>query len=349
MARHTHILPILVILVILVILLSGCRNKVTSSDKQAAHSRYVSGFPTGNLSGAIEAVTRSVKKIYSVSSYETYQFRREDRITPYHLQLGYFKQKAWGIISTNETVFGTATVIGSQKPKVALLTCAHVVTSPDTLISYFDPATGETTHYIQRISIKTKQENWVKDLGDCGSFNVIAADESADIAILGNTCDGITDTIPQLTSPAGQASDLGWGNFVYILGYPLGNQTITSGIVSPSPKRPSGEFSVDALLNKGYSGGIILAIHTGLLNFELVGMVITVSSSVDEYLKPSSDGAATPEWIPYTGNVYVAKNNNIQYGLNEVVPMESIREFYAKNRAGIVTAGYNLDEFFQLH
>ena len=141
------------------LVLSGCTaTKDSSSAKTLTKKTYDSEFPAGNASDALAAITRSVKKLYSVSSYTTYQYRREDKITAYNLKQGSYKQKAWGIISTNETVSGTATVIGSLKPKVALLTCAHIVTSPDTLISYFEPTAEETAHYIKRISIKRKRK-----------------------------------------------------------------------------------------------------------------------------------------------------------------------------------------------
>jgi hypothetical protein len=107
-----------------------------------------------------------------------------------------------------------------------------------------------------------------------------------------------------------------------------------------------GEFTIDALLNKGYSGGIILAHRGGAPYFELVGMVKSVNSSREVYLKPVSDHERTPDWIPYKGEIFVEKSDNIQYGLNAVVPMESILEFYMKNRQTLMLNGYNLDHFF---
>jgi len=266
----------------------------------------------------------------------------------YQILQGRFKNSAWGVISTSETVFGSGTILAAGKSKIVLLTCAHVVNSPDTLISYFETTDEDPTRCIQSISLKEKQENWVKDLSACGSFNVLASDDLTDIALLGQNCERLTDTVMSLPYPAGRARDLGWGSFVYIFGYPLGNQVVTHGITSPSPKRPSGEFFIDALLNKGYSGGIIMALRNGLPNFELVGMVKTVNSTREEFLKPASGEQRKPEWLPYSGEIFTGKIDHIQYGLNVVVTAEEILDFYKNNRHTIHSRGYNLDGFFEI-
>jgi len=326
---------------------TGCvKNKIGTAKKETNHGRYGSEFPTRNASDEIEEITRSVKKVYSVSHYTTYQFRQEAKITGYQIQNGTYKKAAWGVISTNETVFGTATVIGFSNSQVALLTCAHIVNSPDTLINYFEPAGENPTRYIQRFSVKEKQENWVKDISSCGSFQILAIDIPNDIAILGKKCETLTDTVVPFSYPSGRAKELTWGSFVYVFGYPMGGMVVTRGIVSPAAKRPMGEFSVDALLNKGFSGGIIVALRDGVPNFELVGMVITVNSSREEFLKPASGQPHTPDWFPYKGEMFVGKSDNIQYGLNAVVPFESIIDFYKTHRQDVIANGYNLDGFF---
>jgi hypothetical protein len=332
---------------LILLVIAGCsKNKLASTFRETGSGRYGSEFPTKNASDELENITHSVKKVYSVSSYTTYQFRKESKITGYHLRQGTYKKSAWGVISTNETVFGTATILGYDKFKVALLTCAHIVDSPDTLISYFETEEDDPVQYIHHFSIKEKQENWVKELSSCGSFTVLATDKQNDIAILGKNCESLTDTVIPFVYPPGLAGEMGWGTFVYVFGYPMGNQVLTKGIVSPAAKRPMGEFSIDALLNKGYSGGIILALRNGEPGFELVGMVKTVSSNREEFLKPSSDQQRTPDWLPYQGEIYLGKSDQIQYGLNTVVPYESILSFYMKNRNDLVSNGYNLDHFF---
>jgi len=326
---------------------SACIHKKASLVRvQKEHEGYDSRFPSGNVSDDLAAATRAVKKIYSISSYTTWKFKRESAITRFDILTGSYKKEAWGIISTKETVFGTAVVISSPARKVALLTCAHIIDSPDTLISYFPPQGDDPVACIQSFSVKEKQENWVKDLPSCGSFTVLASDIPGDIAILGKDCESLTDTVTMFPFPAGRVNDLGWGSFVYIFGYPLGNLMVTTGIVSPLSKRPQGEFSVDALLNKGCSGGVILALRNGVPNFELVGLVKNVGSDREEFLRPAAGTAPGIDWMPYKGEINAATREVIQYGLNAVVPVGAILDFYKKNRRSLIEAGYNLDCFF---
>ena len=344
MARHLFIYSL-----ILLFFSSGCVNKkLAVISRGFSDGRYDSEFPSKNASTEIERITHSIKKLYCVSSYTTYQFKKEAKITWYHIRQGTYKKAAWGIISTNETTFGTATIIGVTNSRVALLTCAHIIHSRDTLVSYFEPSEEDPLLYIKSFSIKEKQENWVKDLSDCGSFPVLAADFSSDIALLGKKCETLMDTVVPFSYPSGKAKELEWGSFVYVLGYPMGNLIVTKGIVSLPSKRPSGEFTLDALLNKGCSGGIILAIRDGVPNFELVGIVKTVNSSQDQFLKPAEDDYRYTDYIPYKGDIYVGSSERIQYGLNAVVPIETIQDFYQKNRMELLKNGFDLDRFFRI-
>ena len=45
-------------------------------------------------------------------------------------------------------------------------------------------------------------------------------------------------------------------------------------------------FLVDAVFNRGYSGGIVLAIRDGVPNFELVGLVKSVPAEYEYVMKP---------------------------------------------------------------
>lgn len=325
----------------------GCAVKRADPVRPVSGSSvYVSGSPVALADVELERISRSVKKVYSISSYRTWQFRREARITGYQVMQGKFKQAAWGVLSTNETVFGTATVMGISGTSVALLTCAHVVTSPDTVMSWFESTDDDPVSYLKSFSVKEKQEHWVRDLSSCGSFVILAADRENDIAIIGKRCEGLADTVTTFSIPAGRAKDLTWGSFVCLMGYPMGNQVVTTGMVSPARKRPMGEFSVDALLNKGCSGGIILAARRGGAGFELVGMVKNVSSVREDFLKPAPDQPRSPDWMPYEGAVYAGTREEIQYGLNAVVTIETISGFYSGNRQVLLQQGYELDSFF---
>ena len=343
--RLTSILSFLILLLVL----SGCMNReYRAYQKSLRDGRYDSEFPAHNASQEIGSIAQSVKKIYSVSHYTTWQFDRASGVLNHHLRSGIYAKMSVGTISTQETVFGTATVIMAGAGKIAVLTCGHVVTSPDTLVTWYDPSGEDQMPFIKSISVKTKQENWVRDLGSCGSFTLLASDPELDIAILGKTC-GTPDPLPVVFPyPYGNAEELDWGSFVYIFGYPMGNPVVTKALVSKSVKGGPGDFTVDALLNKGYSGGIILAIRDGVPNFELVGMIKSVSSEEEYYLRPSSDDKKYYEIFPYRGDVFVGSLEQVHYGLNFTIPAGKILDFYRRNREELIRQGYDLDPFFGL-
>jgi hypothetical protein len=347
MQTGRHILPIILAILVASCLLASCADKTAPARNPGlTDGRYDGEYPASGDSSGMETVIRSVKKLYSVSHYTTWQFSKEARVTPYHLFSGAFRKLALGTISTQETVFGTATILPSAPGTVALLTCAHVVTARDTLISFFDPDSETSIGYIRSISLKEKQENWVKDLSPCGPFPVLASDAATDIAILSKPCEAPGTAAPAFPFPMGHAGELRWGSVVYIFGYPLGNPAVTRAIVSKPDPADAPEFSVDALLNKGFSGGVILAVRDGMPHFELVGMVKSVSSKEEYYLRPASDDKKYYEVFPYTGEIHIGTSETVSYGLNYVIPAETIRAFCSMHKDELARAGISTELFF---
>lgn len=332
-------------LLLLPLFLFSCARAV--QPRPADGGRYVADFP-GEHSDDFDRIALSVKKVYSVTTYLTCQFRREDRVTLYHLRNGSWKKMAWGEITTQETVFGTGTIVGSGNGRVAVLTSSHIVNRPDTLTTLFDPEETDPAPCLRSASVRLKQEIWVRDLSAFGPFRVVAEDPAADIALLGKTVGPMADTLSRFPGRAGYARELGWGGILYIMGYPMGTLSLTRGLASPLSRRSSGEFTVDALLNKGFSGGPILAIRSKDGIPEPVGMVKTVSTLRKDLVRPATGAEQTPEWIPYRGESFVTGLEQVQYGLNVVVPMETIRAFYLQNRNALLKEGFDLDPFFGL-
>ena len=336
-------------LLALLFLFGACMNRELRDYRKAfSDGRYDSEFPSRNASDEIGAIAASVRKLYSVSHYTTWQFGRESQVTWFHIRSGLYTRMAAGTIETQEAVAGSATVVLSDGKKTALLTCDHIVHSPDTLVNWYEPLGGEQMPVIQSISVKTKQENWVRELGDCGPFTVLASDPELDVAVIGKTCAAVTRDPIVFPYPYGCSSELEWGSFVYIFGYPMGMPVVTKAIVSKSLRNDPDEFTVDALLNKGYSGGLILAIRDGVPHFELVGMVKSVSSDEESYLRPAQEDKRYYEVFPYKGEVFANTREQVHYGLNFTVPAGKILDFYKKNRPELVRNGYNLDSFFGL-
>jgi hypothetical protein len=341
---------ILVFFLLSFLILAGCSQKPVkvATVVPVSNGHYDSRFPSNDASDELEAITRSVCKVYSVATYKTYYFKEGMAVTRADLASGSYLYKLFGITTTTETTSGTATVIYHAFGRIAMISCAHVLVSPDTLITYYQALKDEPEQFINSVSIKDKQESFVREAGACGSMDILAIDRKSDVAIIGKECNTAGDPAPAFGYPVGNTLGLGWGTFVYIIGYPLGTLMITKGIVSRPKAGGSGSFLVDAVFNKGFSGGIILALKNGVPNFELVGMIRSVPSQKEYFIKPEKEAydAAYDENATYKGELYVGKHEAISYGVTAVVPVEQISELYKNNRSALISSGFNLDGFF---
>ncbi len=309
--------------------------------------KYRTAFPTSNVSSELENILLSVKKITNYSSYRTYVFDDNTHITLSDLNSEGILDRTRAGIVTNDATAGTALLIYSDGKHLAMLTCAHAVKAPDTIIQWDEYSDLQNNHFIQSISVKTKQQLYVRGMPEGSKFRVLASDTKNDIAIIGAEYNEPVNGIPVFGYPCGNSSGLCWGSFLYLAGYPTGQQMLAHGIVSTLPDK-TGSFLTDAPFNEGFSGGIALAVTEVGEHFELVGMARSVAGTLSYVLKPEKENhefiynAA----IPYKGNVYVSQKKDINFGVTSVISTRQIRQFYAENREKLILAGFNLDEFF---
>jgi hypothetical protein len=338
--------------ILLSALIFGCHRKTIPSTNPTVikDGRYDTEFPSSQCSDELASISRCVRKLYGVAYYKTYYFSESNLITKKEIASGVYKKTALSISVSPESVSGTATLIFNQNNRIALLTCAHTLDFPDTLVSYYLKGDEDEGHgtCIKSFSIKDKQETFIKDLPVCGSFVNLAMDPVNDIAIIGKKCEGMIEHPDLFSYSTGNAKELGWGSFIYIFGYPMGNLMVTHGIVSNPNMDFHGTFMTDALFNKGFSGGIVVAIRNGVPAFELVGMIKSAFSNKDYFLRPEKDidEYQYNESAPYQGQQFVGTSEVIKYGVTYAVSIETIRNFYRKYRDELVTNGYDLDAFF---
>lgn len=332
------------------ILLSSCSSSLSKIVLPELHDgEYDSEFPYKNASIELEEITGSIRMINSMAFFKSYSFSQNTELKKNDPRFKHLKNYAATETLFNETLGGTATVIFKKNGSVALLTCAHIIDFPDTLIYYYSNQAGERTNYISGIAIKTKQSISLPELENKNELTVLAIDSKKDLALLGGNIH-LDDYIKLHTFkyPLGKSKSLNWGAFVYLFGYPLNNKMVTKGIVSPAKNKGENIFYVDANINKGFSGGIVLAIKDGIPNFELVGIVKSGSAKIDYYLKPQ-DGKDYPlanSHIPFTEEIYVDKNINLRYGIANIIPIESVLSFLETNSALLKKNGYTIDNFF---
>lgn len=304
--------------------------------------RYDSEFPYKSCSRELEQITKTVRKLFCNIKYKNYIFNYQDGVTVSGLDPEDFR-KAADISYFQNSVAGTGTIIYYDKQKIALLTCAHVVTHPDTLYTFYKNNDPQAEKIIQSISIKQQQDNFVIGIPEGGSFELLLADEKFDIAILHKTFKNTPKfDIFALNYAFGKARDLEWGSFVYLIGFPKGYKIITKGIVSHPNRDKHGSFLIDALFNRGLSGGILLAIRDGVPNFEVVGITTSAAAEYATVLVPER-GWEYDETVPYEGEIYVDNKKNINYGITRAIASEAIMELVKNNKNILTKHGLDLD------
>ena len=307
--------------------------------------KYDSEFPYRGCSTQLEEIGESVKMINAIAYYRTYTFDAAERIRPEDVTVELLRNPRTHSVVSSSQASGTATIITSGDRRVVLLTCAHVVGFPDTITSFHIGTDRRSTGFIHTISFKEKQTNYIAVFPEGGELEILAMDREQDVALLGKTFESEPFPRPRVFMyPAGRARELEWGTFVYLFGYPTGHKMVTKAIVSSPNKDKRGAFLVDAVFTPGFSGGIALAIRDGVPNFELVGIAKLVSGRSSYVLVPPLEDGM-PDYdplVPYTGDLYVLKRTEIEYGIVQAVPVETILEFIDAHRRDLASRGYTV-------
>lgn len=344
-----HINTKLLLMAILLVSLVSCK-------KQAYHyvyptlsdGRYDSEFPYKNCSSQLEEITSTITKVYCIAKYETYIFEYNEAVTGVNIKQGIQNKKYKQSHVSNESVAGTAILIHNDNNRIALLTCAHIINFPDTLLSFHHKKFPFSDDYIHSASIKKSHTIFSQDVPGDKKLEILCMDKQNDIALLGKAIEESKSQKRIFDYPLGDSKSLEWGSFTYIIGYPIGRKMITKGIVSNPDFNEKGSFMIDALFNEGFSGGAILAVKDGVPNFELVGIAKSVAVTHENILKPEKE---SHEYVynpntPYKGETYVKLRKKINYGVTYAVSTSLIKDFYDRNKKNLEDKGYYLAHFF---
>lgn len=305
--------------------------------------KYDSEFPYKSTSDELNKISETIQRVNTTAFYKIYVFNEKDNYT-----LTSLKNKKLSDLEIREALAdnsasGTAVTVYSENGNVVLLTCAHTITLPDTIIAYKYDDLGFATNYIESISIKEKQVIYVAGFPDGSQVDILAADKQLDIALIGRKYGAQKGIFfPTFNYPLGKAKEVEWGTFVYLVGYPINFKMITKAIVSSPRKDDAGSFLVDAVVNPGFSGGLVLAIRDGVPNFELIGMVQWVPEEEESLIYPENlkTKSTYNPVVPYKGNIYVRKHSSIRYGIARVIPVESIIAFLLQNKSYLNQQGF---------
>jgi len=310
--------------------------------------KYDSEFPYKGCSDQLEEISISTKRINSTAFYKTYTFNQSDKLKLDEIRSENILELAVTEGYADQSSSGTATIIYAGIGRVALLTCAHTIHYPDTIISYTADADGNKTDFVDAMLIKESQLVYVAGFPGNSQVEILTIDTELDLAIIGRDYGAFSDAVfPVFNYPLGKAKELEWGTFVYVFGYPLSYLMITSAIVSTPNKDESGSFVLDAVVNRGSSGALVLAIKDGVPNFELVGIVQWVPEEETNILTPKKlkNNEAYNPIVPYTGKEFVKRYSSIRYGIANIISIETVIGFLEKNRRILNEKKFYFDEF----
>jgi hypothetical protein len=332
-------------LLMAVSILISCNNssKKYPSASQLNDGLYDSVFPNRPTSEYLRNIAASVKLISVFSVYNVYSYEEN---TPKSLILNNPEKYAYQIYVEEKPANGTGTVIYNRGGVVGLLTCAHVVSTPDTVIRYFD----DDSLMIKSIQILKRQTRIVVGLDDFQDFEIFKLDRKNDLALIGKKIPlKNAEKISIFPFKPGRSSDIDWGTFTYIFGYPKGKIMVSTAIVSSPPTRKNDKFILDASLPRGISGGMVLALRNGPPNFELIGMINAVSADLAKVLVPDRrmNSQNDHPGRPYTGDIYAKIVPRVSYGIEYAIGIDKIMKFLSNNRKTLALYGFKNEYFFK--
>ena len=211
--------------------------------------KYDSEFPYKGASDELREISQTVHMINSTAFYKTYLFDQSAELTKENLTAADLSKIATSEGYADQSTSGTGTAIFYTEGKIAILTCAHVVEDPDTIISYFVDEEGQFTEFIEAVFIKERQSVYAIGFPEGSEFEILAVDTKTDLAVIGKDYKSLSNLkFPIFNYPLGLAKELDWGSFVYVFGYPINHQMVTKAIVSNPNRDEQGSFLIDAAI-----------------------------------------------------------------------------------------------------
>lgn len=247
-----------------------------------------------------------------------------------------------GIVTATDykTLSGGGLIIdlNNSTSMYTILTSSHLVFPEDTTDIYFLDENGiETDVLFARYIVKDIRISVLAPNNWRAEAELIANDPVSDLAVIAVNTERLLGA--PFPNPMGYEKQLGWGDWVFLFGYPKGIKQLTGGWVSEAPYR--GTLGVDAVVRYGYSGGPVFAIDDAKLIF--VGLIKSVPRSTLEYVAPD---ASLPLGYHLTsedlGKLVVKREIMVEYGTAYFVSPQAIKEFMKLARAPMENRGVEL-------
>lgn len=336
-------------------ILTSCSQSARTERDPGPQAYYTTAYPARDVSADLDRLLASLVRIQVGASYTNYIFAREEAPTGARLQITGAPLLAQAIDTVRSTPSRAATgsVVSVNSRRVLILTTAHAIHFPDTIIEYFDsqPRDIDTTstdfRRVESVAIKTRELAAIGTPGIVEPFEIIARNQNDDLALIGVTFQTRPEVEPLRALPLtfGAPARLSWGSLVYVLGYPAGFRMVTQGMVSEPGRVVEGSFLIDGLWNEGMSGAPVIALRGENSEMEWVGIARAASARTDHRLIPEEGSQSEyPTRRPYDGPIYLEEVQDIRYGITFAVPGTVIRRFIDDQRDLLEERGYRVPD-----
>jgi hypothetical protein len=233
--------------------------------------------------------------------------------------------------SDSRTLKGGGLIIDADMAtrQYAILTSNHLVSPADTINFFFKDDKGRATdvlfarHVLRSVTIAVRgQSNWLV------RGRLIVNDKPNDIAVIHVATDNAMGV--EFSNPIGYGLDLGWGDWVFMFGYPNGIKQMSGGWVSKSPY--PGTLTIDAAVRFGFSGGPVFAL-TDRQRLAYVGMIKSAPRRTLDYIAPNEE---MPTGYLLNAedfaNLKVKRENLVEFGTAYFVAPRTVKRFLRKYR-----------------
>ena len=298
-----------------------------SSNSGGSNNAYSSSFPSQDVSKQLIDIEQSIKRYTTTAKYRTYRFE-DANLTLKQIREQNISTIASDEFTISESKAGTAITLFNNDQHAVFITAQHVLSFPDTLLSYKPESNTPKQRIVESLSIKNNQRSYLYADENVVKLDLIAESASKDLALVKVDKDDRKFSLQPLSLNIGSARDLTLGSFVYVFGYPLGAPMVTRGIVSAPNYDRRNSFLTDALFNHGISGGLIIASRNNFNSFEWVGMAVSAAATQQQFLIPApSKQKKYRNFQAYADTAVVSEQRTINYGLTQATPIEQIVKF----------------------
>lgn len=343
-----QIVEVIILSLLILPAVPGCSGySETSIPSTYRDNTYLSETGSDLIREEIKEGFNSVVRIQNTVTYRTFQLRSGSLLTESETASSNLDSLSTHTFIESHSNAGTAIIMSNSNAHSSLFTASHTVTFPDTIYHYVPQSTSNTDRLVEAVSLKQSVSHFFFGVGSVFEFEVLANDPLRDLAILlyrwGR--DGDPGLEP-LTIPAGDFEKLDWTDRVYVLGYPRGVRMVTSGMVSRQEINSRRTFAVDAIFNRGFSGGPMFAVRNDGRGLEWMGMLTSASAEKEFFLSPDYGQNIEPgHGHPFTGIPVIQETSRINYGISFGVDINQIADFYEENRSILRRRGIPLPHF----